>query len=150
MNRILLEKKNKPFRKGDIFIYVAILSVILALFVPIIIRNKDKPDHIKVFLYDDLILEYDFTSDVFDIQSDKVNYKKTEKGYTVTIKNGNDINVFLIDTEKVSVAMIETNCSTKADCTYLAVTQKGDTIACVPHGLLIVAEKNEADLPIVG
>ena len=49
-------------------------------------------------------------------------------------------NTLVIDTEKRTIKMYETNCSAHKDCMYMAeISAVNGVIICVPHGLKITA-----------
>lgn len=149
-------KNSKPFKLFDLFLYAFILILVLALFLGFVVfKNKSSLEGFKVFIGQEKILEYSFTTDKVEISADYshfVEYNKNSceiKVYVDQLKK--EFNVIAFDKTKRYVLVKESNCSNTKDCTHFKpLTDANGLIFCSPHQLKILPVGNGLDKPITG
>lgn len=141
LKKVEQEYKNQPFKKADIIIYVSIILLIVLIFALIYaIKPKSALDLIEIYQDDKLIATYSFSQDSLNIKNhDNVDCVNKENGYELIVKIGEKENSIFIDVANKAVDMVHTNCSSSKDCTLMHIKKVGDTIICVPNGIVIKA-----------
>lgn len=157
ISNIKNEKNNKAFKKADLLLYGIIIMVVAILFIVFVFVNNDEGlSGIEVYISDELVLAYDFSSDEFDYDnnSETIVIKNVADGYRVTLYEDEDkdhYNIILIDAKNKKITVEDANCSSSKDCMYMSIEKASDLIVCVPHNLIIkgVGEQEIGD-PISG
>ena len=150
-------KKAKPFRFGDVFVYIGVAVLIAFLFVYFVISPRSSDNlGFGVFVDGKQVAVYNYGS--FNPQitdnsfSDKIVYDKSAN--TLTVYYGQDnshFNVIKIDDTKKTAMVKDANCSVSKDCVYTPSLKGDSAIVCVPHKLKIVGLKDKApSLPTTG
>ena len=157
-NNIIYNIKNgKPFKRADIFIYIfCILISIVLLFYFIFPTSNTAGDGFCVFINNEQVLKYNFSTCTIDIKDEfieQVIFNKQD--CTIKVYSDNEkthYNIIKFDNEKCTAFVLDSNCSSSKDCTYFTpITKKGGEIYCLPHGVKISALKTAVnDVPITG
>lgn len=149
-------KGNKPFEKGDIFIYLSLLIAVVLLFVfLVIIPLSNDSDKIEVSVKGQNYFTYSFSTDTFDINPSTlslIDKESVNKGYQITVYTDNsktNYNVIFIDVGSKSVSVIKATCPNK-DCTHMSIKRGGGSIICSPNGLSVFPLKVDGDSVTVG
>lgn len=150
-------KNGKAFKRADIFIYICcvIISLILLFYFIIPTTNTDN-DGFCVFINNEQVLKYNFSTCTVDIKDEfKEQVIFSEQDCTIKVYSDNEkthFNTIKFDNEKCTAFVLESNCSRVKDCTYFTpITKNGGEIYCLPHGVKISALKKAVnDVPITG
>lgn len=149
-------KGNKPFEKGDIFIYLSLLIAVVLLFVFLVIipLSEDKKS-IEISVKGKSYFTYSFASDTFNIAPfalPLIDKERVQGGYEVTVYSNDektDFNVVFIEVNKQSVSVINASCPNK-DCTHMSIKRGSGSIICSPNGFSAFPLKVDGDNVTVG
>ena len=154
--KIVQEKENKFFKRGDIIVYVVLALLIVSLFLIVFLpKSKDQISAFKMEYNGIEVLEYNFDSDSYRINPEYVTFEKeSQTMYKFTFKEGKDskeYNIIKVDLTMRQITCEEANCSISKDCTHMKISKMGDTIICIPHRLFITpVGSGEIQDPIIG
>ena len=148
LKKIEQVKKDRGFKLFDIIIYGAVILLVVVLFIVLFTtRDTGNLTGIRVTVKAQVVFEYEFGADEPQYKADGVTFKKDGNSITVTIENGGDKNVILIDTSKRTAKMKEANCKGKQCMHFAAMDDNSDFIYCSPHGLKVEPLKQDLDNP---
>ncbi len=151
-SRLEEARKTPLFRVWDLVLYALILVLVVVLFLAVGLKpSAGKLERVEALRDSDVIFSYDFLTDTYTV-SDGVEVEKTEQGYRVTVRTGDEgYNVFEID-KGGSVKMVEANCSKHKECVnYMpAITDADGVILCAPHHLTITGGSSDIKDPVIG
>lgn len=152
MEKILNVKKDvvsavktaKPFKKGDLIIYLAIVSLVLILFIVFVFfPKKTAASGFKVQYTNEVVFTHEFGTDFFDVAKDwsgRISINKDEHGFQITVlidQTSQSKNVLYCDEQNFTVKMIDSDCSVSKDCTFMPAISNEGAIYCLPHSLKI-------------
>lgn len=131
-------KADKGFKKWDLIVYGVVILLVAALFiVTLFTRDTRELIGIRVYVYNDVVFEYDFKENKYTLTDSAEILTEDENSLTVKITNKKDYNVVAVD-KKGGARVIEANCHTK-DCVYTAeIVNNGGAIFCLSHGLKVL------------
>lgn len=138
-------KKSKPFKKGDIIVYVLIVILIVVLFIVFMnIKSNSEMQSISIYIDDANLFEYNCDTQEYKINDERISLEVSDNVLSVRVNLEKDeYNLIQIDIENKSAKMIESSCKTR-DCVNSASIKSGsDVIICLPHHLKIIANGNE-------
>lgn len=151
-------KKSKPFRAGDLFIYLTVLVIVFTLFLSfVIIPATKKSSGFKVTVDGELYFTFTLKDKSLIIADGKNGFIESEEkqdGIEVTVYSSTDkssYNVIFFNTQDNTAKVIESNCSASHDCTYTPKIKDKGAIYCAPHALKIAPNNSDGfQEPIVG
>lgn len=148
-------RKDKPFKIGDVMVYLGVAIVILVLFY-VFFFNADSTQVQIVNVVDDeageTLFTYNVTRGEYLINTDNVNgwqIEVVEKSFGVEVTFTRDFGdetrfntVRITRGQEPSVKMIDSQCGFHQDCVrnFDEVTRSGGAIVCSPNRLKIVTE----------
>ena len=152
-----VDKKISPYKKGDLFIYILIAVIVLALFLAFVIfPGAKKTDGIIIRKHGKDIVKVLFEKEEFSFLNDGEKFviaEKSSDGVIIfTVKeDGSHYNVVKVDCINKSAKVTDANCSTSKDCVYSpAVSDGKGAIVCEPHELLIIPITGEYTPIVIG
>ncbi|MEG2002635.1 MAG: NusG domain II-containing protein [Clostridia bacterium] len=155
-------KTQKYFKKADIFAYLSLAILIVALFwVFVFSATPTSLSNLKVLkstkTADVLIFDYEFSSGSFKIADgyeNLVNVTKNSDGLLVTIYTSDNSGFNKIQITENEAFVIDANCSFHQDCmTFPHIKSNDNVIICVPHNLTLIGvgkADSGTDDPIIG
>lgn len=141
----MLKVSGNPFKKCDVFVYSALVALIVVLFVVATVCFKPSTEGFTVLLNGKTVMTADFASKTLNITDDKSVTRVGENDYKILSENG--YNTIRINWEDRDVTVIETDCGTSKECTRMRL-KTGDVI-CAPHSLVIKFTGKTPD-PVIG
>ena len=140
LKKIEQVKADKGFKLSDLFVYAAIVTLVVVLFIVIFATRDDSPlKGIRIYVKNEIVYEYDFGDGQRMLNGNYTEVISNDEK-TVVLKintGGNDYNIVHIDKEG-SVKVTEANCG-KNDCVYTPeLKNSGGVIYCSPHRMKIV------------
>ena len=134
--------KIKPFLLGDIFVYLTVALLVLALFTSFFFLSKDRESKgFIVSLSGKTVFTYDLDNDKFKVENEfskNLSIEQSKGGYIVTVLiNEEDYNKIFIDKEHSEISVVESTCK-KEYCVHSPAIGKKGAIYCDPHGLKIM------------
>lgn len=114
-------KSRKYFTLVDL---IPAIIIVVAIIVTLVLLLQPDGNVVKIYSDGSLIGEYSLTED-----------------RTVTINNDGEENVICIDDGYVY--MLSANCSNGICLNYGKISRNGREIVCVPHGLVVIIERND-------
>lgn len=154
MKNCFNKQTNKPFKINDMFIYLLIFTIILALFLSfVIIPKSNDSDGFIVYKGEQKVLTCSYDKNNLQMENNftlLVETKESEQGlyikiYTDEKKEG--FNLIFVDFSSSCVKMEQATCSHSKDCTKLPAIKNSGAIYCAPHNLKIVPLKTSHNLP---
>lgn len=141
-------KKDKGFKLFDLIIYGVIAVLVAVLFIVVFTtRNTDPLTGVKIYVKAQPVFEYEFGGEINNLSPETITVEEKEGSITLTVQNGDDLNVIYIDKSAKSVKMIEANCR-GGECMYLGTMNNNSKfIFCSPHGLKIEPYYKDYDNP---
>ena len=143
-------KKSKPFKTGDLFVYLAVLVIITALFLSfVILPNRTKTSGFSVTVDGELYFSFTPTDKSLVIADGKESFierKDTEDGVFITVytlADKSEYNVIFFDVKDLTAKVTESNCSTSHDCTFTPEIKDSGAIYCAPHALKIAPTSSD-------
>ncbi|MBO4990105.1 MAG: NusG domain II-containing protein [Clostridia bacterium] len=142
-------EKSPFFRKGDIFLYLVLVLVIVGLFCfGFATKEEGELENLLVYRDDTLVFSYSFAEDKYNAY-EEVKVEETKEGYLVTIYTEGEYNLFCIE-KRGYVKMLDADCSVHRDCVAMwAITDRSGVIICTPHHLKLCASDEILD-PSIG
>ena len=144
----------KPFRPLDVFVYLALLIFIVALFLCLVLFNTQKSLGFTVKLGDNVVLTYKYESSslvIADDFSDFVSFDEENSLITIyTSMDKKEFNVISFDDDDFSVKVIESNCSNTKECVNSPKILGSGMIFCAPHDLRVIPLSTKPTTPSVG
>lgn len=147
-NREMIKRdKICAFRIADVLVYSAVALLVFLLFLCfVILPNESSYDGFKITLNGEeiFLLKYkdgSYKQRDFDGEIDISESENEELTITVFCDaEKTEYNVLLVSLKDKTVKVTESNCSIKKDCVHSpSVNGTNTVIACMPHGLKIVA-----------
>ncbi|MDE6274755.1 MAG: NusG domain II-containing protein [Clostridiales bacterium] len=139
-------KKRKPFALWDLVVYGALAALIVVLFAVFVFTADKTPlTGVKIEREGNILYTYTFGtgSEIAPAGAGLVEERSDDNLVYVTVYRDGEkgkYNTLVIDTEKRTIKMHETNCSIHQDCMYMTeISAVNGVIICVPHGLKITA-----------
>lgn len=151
-------RESKPFKRGDIIVYISLILVVffLFLFFTIIPYSSDTDSGFKIYVNGIETARFYYSSlrlEIVDKES-VCTFELNEKKTVLTVYFDNEktqYNVLSIDPENQSVKVSNANCSVSKDCTFSPPVKNNGAIVCVPHKLKITPlYSNEIAPPVTG
>lgn len=146
LSRVEQVKKRRPFALWDLVVYgvlAALIAVLFAVFV--FAADKEPLTGVKIEREGSILYAYTFGNggEIAPAGAGLVEERSDDNLVYVTVYRDSEkgkYNTLVIDTEKRTIKMYETNCSIHQDCMYMAeIAAVSNVIVCVPHGLKIAA-----------
>jgi len=138
-------KKSKPFKAGDVLVYIAVLVTIAVLFLSFVIfPTANNSTGFTVTVNGEKYFTFSPTENKLIIADGKdglISKTDAENGVYITVYSKADksqFNVIFFDTENGTAKITESNCSTSHDCTFTPKIKDSGAIYCAPHGLKVV------------
>ena len=144
-------RKNKFFTRWDIAVYLVLLAAVVISFVVLFLSASDRVqiDRLDIRCRGERVAVYDFAGDTLEIAEGREEMFRTEEdGGTLLIyifPEEGAFNLLAVDRQARTADMRDADCSAGKDCTYMHVRAAGQTIVCVPHGLVIEGVRAEED-----
>ena len=155
---ILNAKRDKPFKPGDVAVYLAVILVIVVLFS--VFLGEDKTESVKLVKVVDfsksgegeVLFVYNVTRNewqIYDDNSNGWNIQVSENGNELTVRLSREFdgqerfNVLTVTRgTSVSVKMTDSVCGHSQECVrnFPAVTVPNSAIVCSPNHLKIITE----------
>ena len=146
LKKIEQVKKDKGFKWPDIIIYAAVLALVVVLFIVIFTTRNDNPlTGVRIYVNAEVVFEYRFGEN--PTYSANVEVEEDEAGLTVTISDGDGLNVVYIDKVKKSAKMISANCSGRQCMYFPDMNDNSKFIYCNPHRLRVEPYFRDLDSP---
>lgn len=143
----------KLFRFRDLFVYIALIVIISALFLFGSSKNNDSIGF-TVSYADKVILTYRYGDSSPVILSEYEDFIVFDKeNNTITVFNINDkshYNVISFNDKDFSVKISESNCSSTKECVNSPKIHNSGMIFCAPHDLRITPLSSAPTPPTVG
>ena len=136
-------KEEKFFKKGDVFVYVAIAVIIAAIFSVALFTGKEEGmTSAEVYFGETAIYVYSFTQRTGEITEAGKQYASAEEKdgiVFVTINTEKGKNVVEIGADYIKMA--DADCSRHPDCVerFLPLEKGNGAIVCLPHDIKIVS-----------
>ncbi len=140
-------KSRKIFEKKDIFIYLLLAVIILALFIPLMLPQKPAKGF-SVSIDGKTLLTHYYSGD-FDITSEyaqRVEITKDGDGYLIKITFDDGFNQLIVDEKACSVKMKDSDCPSK-NCVHTAAITSSGAIYCAPRKLKIAPLSDSEFIP---
>lgn len=138
LKKVTQVKKDKGFKIFDLIIYGAIIALVAVLFIVwFTVSDRTPLGGVRVSVEGQVVFEYDFQKDEYEVLSDCVTVEESGDKLTVTvIPHAGERNVIVID-KKGTVTVTEADCYGK-DCKYMPdIKDNSGIIYCSPHKLRI-------------
>lgn len=155
---VLNAKRDKPFKLGDVAIYLAVILVIVVLFA--VFLGEDKTESVKLVKVVDfsksgegeVLFVYNVTRNewqAYDGNSNGWDVQVTENGNELTVRFSRDFdgqerfNVLTVTRgAAVSVKMTDSVCGHSQECVryFAAITEANGTIVCSPNRIKIITQ----------
>ena len=133
----------KPFKKADIIVYIA-LAVIMALCFVFSAFSVEKGDSFDVYLHGEIVLSYSLTDGSYVVSDDAAVQKKSDTVFIIRSEKG--YNELTVDLIKKEVVVSDADCIGK-ECKTMRLSN--GSIICAPHSLIIKYSGDELS-PRVG
>lgn len=141
----MTKSKEKYFKRADIIVY-AILTVIAACLFFVSVKPTINSDcAFTVQVKGEVVFKGDFQTKTYTVTRAESVKKLSDDVFEIITEKGK--NVIKIDWENSDVTVVETDCGTTKECTYMSL--KNGDIICVPHSLVIKLTGSVPD-PVVG
>lgn len=136
-------RNNKFFSRWDLIVYaVLLLAVVLSVSLLLVYTSEpSRIDYLEIRSDGDRIAVYDFESRALQAETGKESLFSTEtqgdetRIFIYTAEGG--FNLLTVDNAERTADMSDADCSAGKDCTLMHIRRAGQTIVCVPHGLVI-------------
>lgn len=143
LNKSLTEiKKSKPFYFNDLILYFALAILIILFFIAAILKSESDTLRGFYIIYNNqIIAEYDFTSDKLKINGEYTDYlyQNDDGIYFYPNKdNHGEYNLIVADNKAKTVRVTASTCAGH-DCERQVLSSSGGFIYCAPHNLKITA-----------
>lgn len=155
---VLNAKRDKPFKLGDVAVYLAVILVIVVLFA--VFLGEDKTESVKLVRVVDfsksgegeVLFVYNVTRNEWQAYDDNSNgwdVQVTENGNELTVRLSREFdgqerfNVFTVTRgAAVSVKMTDSVCGHSQECVryFAAITEANGTIVCSPNRIKIITQ----------
>lgn len=145
LKKIEQVKADKGFKIADLFIYGAVLVLVVALFIAVfLIRDNSPLTGIRIYVANRVVYEYDFSEGQISCDYACVQVEEGAGKLTLTISANGGYNSVEID-KSGKVKVTSADCG-KRDCVYTpALSDKSGIIYCSPHQLKIVPYDYDLD-----
>lgn len=139
--------KIRAFRIADVLVYSAVALLVFLLFLSfVILPNTSDYNGFKIIADGKEIFTLKFKDGTYEQKdfSGQIEVLPQENGELIitvfTNAEKSEYNVLLVSLTEKTVKVTESNCSIKKDCVHSPkIDGAGKMIACMPHGLKIVA-----------
>lgn len=141
LKKIKEVKTDKGFRRGDIFVYLAVLALFLAVLLWSLFGVKEEAlKGFEIYYGNEIVFSYSFTSDGTEIYSDVMQViSDNSESMTIRFEREGKYNEIYVDKTKKSVCVSDANCSNGKDCVHTgALDSTEKSIVCAPHKLKIL------------
>ena len=135
-------KNSKPFKRGDLLVYLLVLLIVTILFAVFILFPKTQVSAgFKVTVNGELIFTFDNSNGVTvsDGKDGLIETVSTDGGVLVTVYSSLDksgYNLIFFSTDGTA-EIIESDCSLSHDCTFIPKIKDNGAIYCAPRGLKV-------------
>lgn len=149
LKKIEQTKRDKWFRIFDLIIYGVILVSVAVLFIVLFTtRDTSSLTGVRITVKSSVVFEYEFGKEYRKLSED-IEVEEDEKGITVTVRRGDDLNVVYIDKDKKTAKMQEANCRGKHCLYFSPLENNSQFISCSPHSVKIEPLFRDLDNPII-
>lgn len=144
LKKIEQVKSDRGFKIADLFVYGAVLLVVVALFIAVFLVRDDSPlTGIRIYIANEAVYEYDFSEGQLSCDETRVSVEE-QAGKLILTVSANGYNVIEID-KSGKVKVTSADCG-KRDCVYTPeLKDKSGIIYCSPHRLKIVPYDYDLD-----
>ncbi len=131
-------QKRKIFEKRDIFIYLALLVLLLSLFLAFVVFRKEDSQGFSVTVDGKTILTHIYGQDfsVDESYKELIEIEDNDQSVFIKINFENGFNLLLVNEKEKTVKMNDSDCPSK-NCTYMQAISSSGTIYCAPRKLKI-------------
>lgn len=140
----LAEKIDKPFRRGDLVLYIVLAVIVGATFFLTLI-NGGAESGFSVYVDNELVMTYSFATAKAEISVGYESFVIIENERTIKIQTKYGYNLLHIENGNVTVT--DADCGFSKECTHMSLS--GGAIICAPHRLKIVGGGND-NAPQIG
>ncbi len=144
-------KNRKIFQKRDVFVYSALILLIVALFLSLTVFNKKNSNGFKVSVSGNTVVTHIYGQG-FNVSQDfssNVTITSIDDGYSIRIDFEDGFNLILVNESDNSVKMEDSDCPSK-NCVYMQTVTDAGAIYCAPRELKIVPLTDEYTTPTTG
>ncbi len=141
----MTKSKEKYFKRADIIVYAILIVIAACLFFTTVKPRTSSGCAFTVQVKGEVVFKGDFQTKTYTVIREEAVKKLSDNVFEIITEKGK--NVIKIDWENSDVTVIETDCGTTKECTYMSL--KNGDIICVPHSLVIKSTGSIPD-PVVG